>query len=63
MDAIVNIAQQLNETKRSELSRVLLALNTTNERSSSSEEIDNFKKPPRANSVPSSLSMCDDSQS
>ena len=63
MDAIVNIAQQLNETKRSELSRVLLALNTTNERSSSSEEIDNFKKPSRASSVPSSMSTCDDGQS
>ena len=59
MDAIVNIAQQLNETKRSELSRVLLALNTTNERSSSSEEIDNFKKPSRANSVPASMSTFD----
>ena len=59
MDAIVNIAQQLNETKRSELSRVLLALDATDERSSSSEEIDNFKKPSRANSVPSCMSSFD----
>eukprot|EP00111_Clytia_hemisphaerica_P003152 TCONS_00008959-protein len=53
MDAIVNIAQQMNESKRNELSRVLLALNSTNERASSSSG-EEGSEPSRTNSVASS---------
>lgn len=46
MDAIVNIAQQMNESKRNELTRVLLALNGPSDlpSPSSSEDSDFFEK-------------------